>query len=353
MARLAKLLFVLVVVPIGILLMFAVLNALMGPDDTVPATDTGPATTTTATTTRTAATPATTTASPTAGPTTSPTTPPTTEPGQYLNEDYRVPDPNPNPPDLPMPQTVEDLKMYLNTNPLYQQSVAVPVRCDISQIDLTNASKSQLKTHFDQLTACLMRVWGPTLASAGYEAVRPTVTIYSGQVQSACGKLPDENAVYCAGDQQVYYAANLPAIIPYSLRSARFVVDSVVAHEFGHAVQARTGILLSEQYVEQLDTQNGNDAAGNDASRRTEMQADCFAGQFLGSIAQSAGLTPDDEAAIGQLFYSIGDDQLTGDPTIDGNHGWGANRQTWIAAGLSNPRLSTCNTFTADANSVR
>jgi len=333
-----KLLVALVIVPIGILVLFAVLNALMGPTDQVPTVDTRPVTTST------------TTASP---PATPPPAVPPAGPGGYVNDDYTVPAPDPNPPDLPMPSTWDDIDTYLNSNPLYAQTVPVPVRCDIDQLDLTKASKSQLKSHFDALTACLMRVWGPTLAGAGFQAVRPTVTIYAGTIQTACGKMEDQNALYCAGDQQVYYASNLPDIIPAKLRGARFVVDSVVAHEFGHAIQARTGILLSESYVQQDDSQSGNDAAANDVSRRTEMQADCLAGAFLQAVAQSTGLSASDEKAVGSLFYSIGDDVLTGDHTIDGDHGWGANRQSWVQAGLTTATVGTCNTYTVPAQNVR
>jgi len=360
----ARLLLILTAVLLGILFLFALLNAMKGPDDVPPPvveTTTTTATTDPVTTLTTRPAPPTTapptTVPPTTvPPTTSPTVPPTTPPpqdGMFVNDDYQVPDPDPNPPALPEPTTSDELMAFLTDNPLYAQTAAAPVRCDIDQIDLTTATKSQLKKHFDQLTACLMRVWGPTLDAAGFQAVRPTVTIYSGQIQSACGKMPDQNALYCSADQQVYYASNLPDIIPPTLRSARFVVDSVVAHEFGHAVQARTGILLSETYYEQSATQQNREDLANDASRRTEMQADCFAGSFLRAIAQATGLAASDEKSIGKLFFSIGDDQLTGDPTIDGNHGWGANRQTWLQAGLTNAALSSCNTFVADDNSVR
>jgi len=352
-----RILLILTGVFLGLLVLFAILNALKGPDDTTPPVvepTTTSVTTTSVTTqpTSTTTAPTTTTVSPTPSPTVTPTPAPP-QSGVFMNDDYQVPAPDPNPPALPEPANWDDLYAFLNDNPLYAQTAPAPVRCDIDQINLTTAGKTQLKNHFDQLTACLMRVWGPTLDAAGFQAIRPTVTIYSGQVQSACGKMPDQNALYCSADQQVYYASNLPAIIPSSLRSARFVVDSVVAHEFGHAIQARTGILLSETYYEQEATNQGKDTVASDASRRTEMQADCFAGSFLRSVAQSTGLTASDEKAIGQLFYSIGDDQLSGDPRIDGDHGWGANRQAWLQAGLTTATLTACNTFIADDNTVR
>ena len=95
----------------------------------------------------------------------------------------------------------------------------------------------------DELTACLMRVWAPTLQEAGYEAVRPTVTVYSTPISTPCGDMPMENAAYCMVDQQIYYASDLTDIIPKDLSNVPHTADAVMAHEFGHAIQARTGIL--------------------------------------------------------------------------------------------------------------
>jgi predicted metalloprotease len=337
----ARVLLSLIGFPLGLFFLFAVMNTLQGADRPAPPPVRPPA----------LAQPS---ASVPAPPRPSqPTTSENVAPGDYVNDDYAVPAPDPTPPAMPEPQTWDDISGYLDNNPLYQIDAPAPVRCDITSIDLTTASKSALQTHFDDLTACLMRVWGPTLAQADFTAVRPTVTIYSGRVQTACGRMDDENAAYCGADQQIYYAADMPDVIPSDLRSSPFVVDSIVAHEFGHAVQARTGIFASEAIVEQTDQNQGDDEGATDASRRTEQQADCFAGEFLHAVAQSTGLTADDQATIETLFYSIGDDQLTGDPSVDGDHGLGADRRAWFTAGMSNQLLGTCNTFTASADSVR
>jgi predicted metalloprotease len=165
--------------------------------------------------------------------------------------------------------------------------------------------------------------------------------------------MDNENAAYCSADQQIYYATNMPDIVPPTLRTAPFVVDSIVAHEFGHAVQARAGIFTSEASVEQSDQSAGDRADADQMSRRTEQQADCFAGEFVHSVAQSVQLTGADETNIAALFYSIGDDQLSADPIAEGDHGTGADRQAWLVAGMTTPLLATCNTFTADPAAVR
>ncbi|GAA1390426.1 neutral zinc metallopeptidase [Luteococcus peritonei] len=269
--------------------------------------------------------------------------------GSYQNEDYQVPPADLTPPPLPEPETYEEATDLLKANPLYATSVPKPVRCEMGTLDLQTASRAQLTDHFNQMTACLMRVWEQPLADAGFQAVRPSVTVYSGSVTSKCGKLPSRNAVYCGADQQVYYAADLPRTIPSSLRGSRYISEAVVAHEFGHAVQARSAILISEAAWEEKSSKS----TANQLSRRLEMQADCFAGQFLGSIQQSTAMTPTELANVSKLFYSIGDDVLTGRPGYEGNHGAGANRQSWTSVGLQSTKVGACNTFTADANTVR
>ena len=271
------------------------------------------------------------------------------ETGQYKNEDYKVPPADIRPPKLPIPETYGEARQWMQKNPIYDQKVPVPVRCEAKPLDLTKASRQQLQTHFDNLTGCLMRVWGPSLDNAGYTAVRPTVTIYRGQINSPCGKLPDRNAAYCAADQQVYYAENLPTIIPNKLRSTNFVVDSIIAHEFSHAIQARTGILISQAAWQQRSPKS----TALEISRRTEAQADCWAAQFLQSVGKSVNLTQNDVQNIGQLFYSIGDDQLTGDPNIVGNHGRGNTRISWYNKGITNADMGVCNSYIAPASEVK
>lgn len=292
------------------------------------------------------------TASPT--PAASATTAPTTggqvpDQGSYQNEDYQVPPPDLSPPPLPQPETYEEATQLLRANPLYSTSVPRPVRCDMAELNLQTASRQQLTDHFNAMTGCLMRVWEEPLSQAGFQAVRPTVTVYTGSVTSKCGKLPSRNAVYCGADQQVYYAQDLPRTIPASLRSSRYISEAVVAHEFGHAVQARSAILISEAAWEE----QSNERTANDLSRRLETQADCLAGQFLGSIQQSTQMTDSELGNVGKLFYSIGDDVLTGQPGYDGNHGSGVSRQAWTQKGLDSTSVGSCNTFSAPANQVR
>lgn len=279
--------------------------------------------------------------------TAAPTTPAPS--ASYQNDSYVVPAPDADPPALPEPETYDEATGLLRSNALYAQKVPSPTRCEMGVLDLQNASHAQLESHLNQLTACLMRVWEPPLKAAGYTAVRPSVTVYSDPISTKCGKLPTMNASYCAADQQVYYSDTLYYVVPASLRSSRFITESVVAHEFGHAVQARSGILYSEMAWEDQVSK----AQGLQYSRRLEMQADCLAGEFLGSVQKSTQMTDAELVNVQKLFHSIGDDVLTGRAGYEGNHGSGADRQAWAAIGMDSTSVGSCNTFTAPSSKVR
>lgn len=269
--------------------------------------------------------------------------------GSYANEDYEVPAADTNPPAVPQPETYSDATTWMESNSLYGISVAEPVRCELDDLDMSTATDAQLEDHLNELTACLMRVWGPALQDAGYQAVRPTVTVYNSTLSTPCGDMPMGNAAYCMVDQQVYYASDLANIIPSQLSGVPHTADAIMAHEFGHAVQARSGILYSEKAWES----RVSTTEANRFSRRTEVQADCFAGEFIGSVSESLGLSGSDIDGLDALFGSIGDDVLTGDSSYVGNHGSGANRQAWFQDGVENRSLATCNSYTAADTRVR
>jgi hypothetical protein len=104
------------------------------------------------------------------------------------------------------------------------------------------------------------------------------VTIYTEQISTRCGsgRIP-RNAFYCPADQQIYWSNTLGDILAPFDESPR-AGDQIMAHEFGHALQGRTGIIASSQGIRQNIS---DEQARLQLGRRTELQADCFAGQFM------------------------------------------------------------------------
>ncbi len=268
----------------------------------------------------------------------------------YHNEDYQVPPASKEAPPLPPgPQTVDEAVAMLTKNKFYAQQVPAPVRCNAAPIDFATATDPEIQQKLDATIGCLMRVWGPSVEAAGYQLPRPTVTLYSRSIQTACGNAKP-NAFYCAADQQVYFSNLLPQSSALRIVKEPFVADMVMAHEFGHALQGRTGILIAFHAL----MQNTNDKSESlELSRRGETQADCFSGQSINSIKKSLNITSQDLTSILVAYRSIGDDHLTGDASVVGNHGRSDSRQYWGRVGLNNTDIAKCDTFSVSASKVR
>ena len=266
----------------------------------------------------------------------------------YQNDNYQPPPPDTDPPPLPEPETYSEARTLVTANAFYRQTAPIPVRCEISPINVQTASDAQLQTHFETLMGCLMRVWNPPVKAAGYTLVRPTVTIYSKSIKTKCGN-SDINAFYCGADQQVYFSNKLAAGVPEVTRTPRGP-DLVMAHEFGHALQARTGILIS---AKALGQESNDDATDLRYSRNLETQADCFSGMFLRSTAQSLQIPQSQVPGIEATFVAIGDDTLSGKANIVGNHGLSRSRLYWGKLGLASSQVAKCNTFTASPSLTR
>jgi predicted metalloprotease len=268
--------------------------------------------------------------------------------GPYQNDDYRVPPPDTSPPPIPQPETYEEAKTLLTQNPFYNQVAPQPVRCTSDPINVDTASDAELKRHLDGLMACLVRVWQPPVVAANFQIVRPTVTIYGSEITTRCGK-SGVNAFYCGADQQVYYSNRLDNAVPIVAQD-KWAADVVVAHEFGHALQARTAILVSSQALGQ---QSEDKATQLSFSRRLETQADCLSGMFMNSVAQALGVQQSDVRGILDVYNAVGDDTLSGNPAIQGNHGLGRSREYWGKTGLGTTDVGACNTYNASSNLVR
>ncbi len=267
-------------------------------------------------------------------------------------ETYTPPPPDMDPPPLPVPKTYAEATEWLTKNPIYQQSTTIPTDCNsLTPIDALNATEDELNDHLQDLTACLLKVWHQPVEAAGFLLPRPPAIVYNQPIQTACGKLDSVNASYCGADQRIYYAKPLPKIFPKDLQNTKFLMEMVLGHEFGHAIQARTGISISSSAWEQRVSSK---AEANVFSRRLEVQADCFAGMWINAIARSQNLGSNDLENLRTIAYNLGDDVLSGKPNIDSGHGLGNTRKRWFTTGLTGgPAIAQCNTYTAPSSEVR
>jgi uncharacterized protein len=147
----------------------------------------------------------------------------------------------------------------------------------------------------------------------------------------------------------VYFSNQLASFVKIVAQD-RWAADVVMAHEFGHALQGRTGILISANGLGQL---SGDKPTQLELSRRLETQADCFSGMFMRAVSLSMGIQQSDVNGILATYRAVGDDTLSGNPDVVGNHGHADSREFWGSTGLGTSDVGKCNTFVAPASQVR
>lgn len=268
---------------------------------------------------------------------------PSTEPTYHQVEN--VPAPDFNPPALPKPTNVDQLRSWTKDNPIYQQSTPVPTNCVVPHQDPTTATAAELETRLNKLTACLWGVWEKPVIASGFELPRTPVTVYSQTITTPCGKIETHNAYYCSADQHVYFAHDIFEVLPATLRAKPWIVDYVMAHEFGHHLQGRTGIMNATDGLQA----NSAKLLAIEYNRRMELQADCFSGLWINSVGQASQLSAADVEDIKKIAAAVG----SAEPDPEDNHGASSSRMAWVTAGMGSSQVGTCNSYVAPANEVR
>jgi predicted metalloprotease len=193
--------------------------------------------------------------------------------------------------------------------------------------------------------------WKAIFEKNGQTYQEPTLVLFSGQVNSACGFASSATGpFYCPNDRKVYLDTEFFDQLSQQFKaSGDFAEAYVVAHEVGHHVQNLLGILPKVNQARQ----RMSEAESNKMSVRVELQADCFAGVW-GKSTDSKGIleTGDLEEAL-NAAQQIGDDTLQkrsqGYVVPDSfNHGTSAQRMTWFRRGFDSGDMKTCDTFSGN-----
>jgi len=192
-------------------------------------------------------------------------------------------------------------------------------------------------------------VWTQVFEENGKTYQEPTLVLFTGSVQSACGFAQAAmGPFYCPGDRKVYIDLSFYKDLQNTLHSpGDFARAYVVAHEIGHHVQKLLG--YSDQLARarpRLSKKNYNKV-----SVRMELQADCFAGVWANRADKMrAILEPGDIEEALNAASNIGDDRLQqesrGYVTPDSfTHGSSAQRVHWFKQGYETGDVESCNTF--------
>lgn len=192
-------------------------------------------------------------------------------------------------------------------------------------------------------------VWDAVMADMHGSYRKPTLTLFSGAVESGCGFA--EGAMgpfYCPTDEHVFIDLSFFDEMEQRLGAGGdFAQAYVLAHEVGHHVQ---NLLGTSGRVQEL-RQRVDEIEANQLSVRLELQADCYAGLWARHAEQtSAILEPGDiDEALGAAS-AVGDDRLqrrAGGQVIPDSftHGTSEQRARWFRIGFDTGKLEACDTL--------
>ena len=198
-------------------------------------------------------------------------------------------------------------------------------------------------------------VWTDVFARDGKTYKPPTLVMFSGATQSACGFAQAAmGPFYCPIDQKVYLDTSFFQDLQRRFgacdigsKTCQFSQAYVIAHEIGHHVQNQLGLLPQVQQAQRAMDQ----AESNSLQVRVELQADCLAGVWANRAqAKWQFIEPGDVESALQTASAIGDDRLQrqaqGYVVPDSfTHGTSAQRSQWFTTGLKSGDVASCDTF--------
>lgn len=182
------------------------------------------------------------------------------------------------------------------------------------------------------------RVWNELFAQMGKKYQEPTLVLFTGAVESACGAA--DSAVgpfYCPGDSKVYIDLSFYRDMQKQLKApGEFARAYVIAHEVGHHVQRLLG--YSARVDQARRTMSKTEY--NKMSVRLELQADYLAGVWAHHGQKKYRfLEPGDIESALHAAHQIGDDylqkQARGRVVPDSfTHGTSEQRMRWFKRGF-------------------
>ena len=230
------------------------------------------------------------------------------------------------------------------------QQAAGPITANQSTEVDNGTCSSDLEQIVCGVTNDVQKYWTTALPKFFNRQYQPTKTVmFSSAVNTGCGQATSQTGpFYCPLDNLVYLDLDFMQQLEQMLvgGTSDLAEQYIVAHEYGHHVQNVLGINAQVQQAQQQDPQNANNY-----SIGLELQADCFAGAWVGDI-KSRGML-DDDAEIQEALTaaeSVGDDRIQqktqgGIDRSSWTHGSAEQRRQWFERGFKSQDPRQCNTF--------
>ena len=232
--------------------------------------------------------------------------------------------------------------LALEANPLNEvETGAAPVPCTLPEFESTPEGQ---RAFFEAAMPCLDGAWRPVLEAANLPFRSADVELVTREVQTPCGsRSPTQTALYCDGT--IYMTSAYYRDVEGHGDTAG-VYFGQLAHEYGHHVQELAGIM--DASWRERHGQGVNTPGGFEVARRFELQATCFGGMFLSSVARGS-VDP------GTVDEALTDSGRRGDYT-DGrppDHGRPEINAAWVQRGFDENSTSRCDTWSVAPDIVR
>ena len=192
--------------------------------------------------------------------------------------------------------------------------------------------------------------WIEVFEASGFQYVEPTLVLFRDGTQSACGGA--SSAVgphYCPLDETIYIDETFfdELVSRFGAEGGDVAEAYVIAHEVGHHVQKRLGIM---EEVQTAQRSAGSQQEANELSIRLELQADCYAGVWAYTLRDAGVFLPNEIQEAIDAAAAVGDDRIQ--QAVQGQvspetwtHGSSEQRVEWFTRGFEEGDASLCNTF--------
>ena len=242
------------------------------------------------------------------------------------------------------------LALFFGFDPsvLLQQQEA-PVTDSSETPSASSNGADPLKDFVSVVLADTEDTWAELFRGMNREYRPPTLVLFSGTVQSACGMAGAATGpFYCPADRKLYLDLSFFRDLQRRLGApGDFAQAYVIAHEVGHHVQTLLGITAHTQ-----SARRGADRVeANAISVRQELQADCFAGVWAHHAQASRQILEEGDVEEGlNAAAAVGDDRLQrqaqGRVVPESfTHGSSAQRVRWFQQGFESGEPRQCDTF--------
>lgn len=218
------------------------------------------------------------------------------------------------------------------------------------------AEEEALAKFSKQILAGTEDVWTAEFRKLGLTYEPPTLVLFTGSVQSACGGATSATGpFYCSGDKSVYIDLSFFSTMKKQFGSAGdFAYAYVIAHEVGHHVQNLLGTLRAAH----TEMNRLSETEANKISVRLELQADFYAGLWAHHDNEMFNSLEEGDLEEGlEIASRIGDDylqkQARGYAVPETfNHGTSAQRSRWLKKGFTTGYIEKGDTFSPSYSSL-